>query len=128
MIGRKANDLELSSINSVSVDVCVCVCVRSVAQSCSTLCNPMDYSPPGSSVHGIFQARILEWVAISSFRDLPNPGIKPVSCYLLYWEADSLPPHHLGSPVTRYSYLISHSIPNINGTKSFRVCVTSQRI
>ena len=35
-----------------------------VAQSCPTLCNPMDYSPPGSSVHGIFQARILEWVAI----------------------------------------------------------------
>ena len=34
------------------------------AQSCLTHCNPMDYSPPGSSVHGIFQARILEWVAI----------------------------------------------------------------
>ena len=38
----------------------------SVAQSCSTLCDPMDCSPPGSSVHGIFQPRILEWVAISS--------------------------------------------------------------
>ena len=38
----------------------------SVAQSCPTICDPMDYSPPGSSVHGIFQARILEWVAISS--------------------------------------------------------------
>ena len=36
-----------------------------VAQSFPTLCNPMAYSPPGSSVHGIFQARILEWVAIS---------------------------------------------------------------
>ena len=35
-----------------------------VAQLCPTLCNPMDCSPPGSSVHGIFQARILEWVAI----------------------------------------------------------------
>jgi len=35
-----------------------------VAQSCLTLCNPMDCSPPGSSVHGILQARILEWVAI----------------------------------------------------------------
>ena len=35
-----------------------------VAQSCPTLCNPMDCSLPGSSVHGIFQARILEWVAI----------------------------------------------------------------
>ena len=39
-----------------------------VAQSCLTLCDPMDYSPPGSSVHGISQARILEWVAISFSR------------------------------------------------------------
>ena len=36
-----------------------------VAQSCPTLSNPMDCSPPGSSVHGIFQARVLEWVAIA---------------------------------------------------------------
>ena len=36
-----------------------------VAQSCPTLCNPMNYSLPGSSIHGIFQARVLEWVAIS---------------------------------------------------------------
>ena len=36
-----------------------------VTQSCPTLCSPMDYSPPGSSVLGIFQTRILEWVAIS---------------------------------------------------------------
>ena len=38
-----------------------------VIQLCQTLCNPMDYSLPGSSVHGIFQARILEWVAISFY-------------------------------------------------------------
>ena len=37
----------------------------SVAQSCPTLCDPMDYSLPGSSVHGFFHARILDWVAIS---------------------------------------------------------------
>ena len=36
-----------------------------VTQSCPTLSNPMDYSLPGSSIHGIFQARVLEWVAIS---------------------------------------------------------------
>ena len=36
-----------------------------IAQSCPTLCNPMDCSPPGSSVHGIFQARVLEWGAIA---------------------------------------------------------------
>ena len=39
-----------------------------VAQLCSTLCNPMDYSLPGSSVHGIFQARVLEWGAIAFSR------------------------------------------------------------
>ena len=39
-----------------------------VAQSCATLCDPMDCSPPGSSVHGIFQARVLDWVAISFSR------------------------------------------------------------
>ena len=39
-----------------------------VTQSCLTLCDPMDYSPPGSSVHGILQARILEWVAMPSSR------------------------------------------------------------
>ena len=44
-----------------------------VAQSCPTLCNPMDCSPPGSSVHGIFQARILEWVAISFSRGSSQP-------------------------------------------------------
>ena len=40
-----------------------------VAQSCPTLCNPMDCSLPGSSVHGIFQARVLEWVAIASLEN-----------------------------------------------------------
>ena len=50
------------------VCVCVCVCVCSVTQFCSTLCNRMDCNPSGSSVLGIFQARILEWVAFSSFR------------------------------------------------------------
>ena len=51
----------------------------SVAQSCSTLCDPMDCSLPGSSVHRILQERILEWVAIPFSRDLPNPGIEPRS-------------------------------------------------
>ncbi|KAB0368873.1 hypothetical protein FD755_019907, partial [Muntiacus reevesi] len=43
-------------------------CIREVAQSCPTLCNPMDCSLPGSSVHGIFQSRVLEWVAVSFSR------------------------------------------------------------
>ena len=41
--------------------------------------DPMDCSPPGSSVHGILQKRILEWVSMPSFRDLPSPGIEPAS-------------------------------------------------
>ena len=45
----------------------------------STLCDPMDCRLPGSSVHGILQVRILEWIAMPSSRDLPNPGIKPAS-------------------------------------------------
>ena len=57
------------------------VVVVLVAQSCLILCDPMDCSPPGSSVHGILQARILEWVAIpfstrhqwTSFIQLPSP-------------------------------------------------------
>ena len=59
-----------------------------VAQSCLTLCNAMDCSLPGSSVHGILQARVLEWVAISSPGDLPDPGIEPGSPAL---QVNSLP-------------------------------------
>ena len=44
--------------------------------SCLTLCDPMRCSLPGSSVHEISQARILEWVAISTTGDLPDPGIQ----------------------------------------------------
>ena len=49
------------------------------AQSCLTLCDPMDCSLPGSSICGILQARIVEWVAMSSSRDLPDSGIEPAS-------------------------------------------------
>ena len=53
--------------------------VVSVAQSCQTLFDPMDCSLPSSSVHGILQARILEWVAISSSKGSSNPGMEPTS-------------------------------------------------
>ena len=64
-------------IDVVSVITSIFACVLS--QSCLTLCDTMDGSWSGSSVHNIFQARILEWVAISYSRDLLHPGIKPVS-------------------------------------------------
>ena len=49
-----------------------------VAQSCPSLCNPLDCSPPGPSVHGILQAGTLAWVAASFSGDLSHPGIKTV--------------------------------------------------
>ena len=54
-----------------------------VAQSCPTLCDPMDYT-----IHGILQAKILEWVAFPFPGDLPSPGVEPRSPDL---QADSLP-------------------------------------
>ena len=56
----------------------------------------MDCSPPGSSVHGSLQARILEWVAIPSSRDLPDPGMEPQS---------PMSPELAGSWVPQHSYL-----------------------
>ena len=73
----------------------VCVCVL-VSQSCLTLCDSMDCSAPGSSAHGILQARILEWVAILFSRDLPNPGIETRSSGL---QAGSLLSEPLGKPL-----------------------------
>ena len=61
-----------------------CMKVKSeseVAQSCPTLCDPMDCSLPGSSVHGIFQARVLEWGAITFFRHVCNSHL-----YVLFSE------------------------------------------
>ena len=63
--------------------------------SCVWLCNLMNCSPPGSSVHGIFQAKILKWVAVPSTGDLPQPGIQPTSPAP---QAHSLPLRHQGSP------------------------------
>ena len=57
----------------------LCVLCAKSLQLCPTLGNPVASTPRGSSVHGVSQARILEWVAISFTRDLPNPGIEPAS-------------------------------------------------
>ena len=68
----------------VCVCVCVCVCMHAHAQLCSTLCDPMDCSPLGSSVHGIFQARILEWVAICYSRGSFQPRDQTHILHLLH--------------------------------------------
>ena len=80
-----------------------CVRACSVTQSCLTLCNPVDYSPPGSSVHGISQARILQWAAISFSRGL-FPTQESNLCLLsLLPQAGSLPPYHQGAMKTKHT-------------------------
>ena len=87
------------------IDIYVPVCVCSITKWQPILYDPMVCNLSVSPVHGIFQVRILKWVAISSSRgssyfwDLPNPGIEPESPTL---QANSLPLCHLGSP---YIYL-----------------------
>ena len=66
-----------------------------VARLCLTLCDPMDCSPSGSSVLGILQARILEWVAMPFSRGSSQPKIKPRSPTL---QVDSLPSELPGKP------------------------------
>ena len=72
------------------IGVSLCMNAKSL-QSRPALYNPMDSSPPGSSVHGILQARTLEWVAMTSSRDLPDPGIEPVSLMSPALAGGSLP-------------------------------------
>ena len=72
--------------------------VSSVTQSCPTLCNPMGYSLPGSSLHGIFRARILKYVALSSSRGSSQPRdwthLSCVSCTAgRFFTAESLGKH-----------------------------------
>ena len=65
----------------------------------------MDCSPPGSSVHEILQARILEWVAMSFSRDLPNPEMEPKSPVAPALQVDSFLLSHQGSPYKELSVI-----------------------
>ena len=73
----------------------MCLYSAVCAQSCPTLCDSMDCSPPSSSMHGIFQARILKWDVISFPFSMgwtfPTQGSNPRLWHLLLWQADSLP-------------------------------------
>ena len=60
-------------------------------QSCLTFCDLMDCGPPGSSVHGILQARIMEWLAVPSSRVPSRPWDQTRILGLLHWQAGSLP-------------------------------------
>jgi len=89
----------VTSCERVCVCVCVCTCANSL-QLCLTLCDPMDCSLPGSSIHEILQARILEWVATPS----PVQGSTVHLLGLLHRQAGSSPQAPPGKPtVTSYS-------------------------
>ena len=87
--GRNVNNLR-------HVDDTTLLAESEVAQSRLTLCHPVDCSPPGSSVHGILQARILEWVATSFSRGIFL--IQGSNLRLLPWQVNSLPLSYQGSP------------------------------
>ena len=85
-----------------------CMRACSIAQSCQTLGDPMDCSPPGSSVHGIFQARILEWVAIYFSRgSSPHRDQTQVSC-IGRWI-----PYHCATWEARCYFIVLFFIKNI---------------
>ena len=77
--GQREGFTELLGVPGLGASGEQAVCTHARSLQCVQLCNPSDCSPPGSSVHGTLQARILEWAAISSSRDLPNPGIELAS-------------------------------------------------
>jgi len=70
MCGLRFLGLPVAVLSGFFLAMRMCVLV---AQSCRTVCGPMNCSPPGSSVHGILQARILEWVAVSFSRGSSHP-------------------------------------------------------
>ena len=73
--GKHSTGVESFNLHAV---LCTCVCAKSL-QSRLTLCDPVDRSPPGPSVHGILQARILEWVDMSSSRGSSRSGDRTAS-------------------------------------------------
>ena len=76
--------------------------ISEVAPSCPTLCDPMDYSLPGSSIHGIFQARVLEWVAISFSRGSAWPSNRT---WVSALQADALLSESPGKPnICKYNF------------------------
>ena len=79
----------------------------SATQSCPTLCDPMDFNPPGSSVHGILQAKILRWVAISFSRASSPPRDRTRVPWIAGWFFTTEPLQHRSGPVfkSRLLYL-----------------------
>ena len=100
-----------ATVTANCVCVCVCVCVHAFmhGQSCSTLRDLMNSSPPGPSVHGIFLTRVLEWVAISSSRGSSQPGDPIHGSALAGRFFTTLPPEFPG-PTQNSTYSWSESV------------------
>ena len=122
----------LATMLGPRVELCVCTCLQEatrwpemhraglvlVTQSCWTLCDPMDCSPPDSSVHGILQARILAWVAVPFSRGSSQPRDWTGSPAL---QADSLLSEPPGKPQgwSTLSKLCGHTITKGKSSKPF---------
>ena len=70
--GRRRGEQRMRWLDGITNSMDMKESESEIAQSCLTLCDPMDCSPPGSSIHGIFQARVLEWGAIAFSRNVPT--------------------------------------------------------
>ena len=91
-IEEKAKDIPMVCMHAKSLRLCL------------TLCEPMDHSLPGSSIHGILQPKMLEWVTLPSSRESSQPRDRThVSYVYLHWKAGSLPLVPLGKPTSHGS-------------------------
>ena len=85
------------------------LCCAKLLQSCPTLCDPTDYGLPGSSVHGVLQARRLKWVHLLLPGSCPTQGLTSLLLGLLHWQVVSLPLGPPGKPPKRVCYYIISS-------------------
>ena len=122
--------IERAALNAVTSTHCITFCILflnfplghpqihcgKLLQSCLTLCNPMDCSPPGSSISGILQARILEWVAMPSSGGSSQPRDQTRVAHISFAGRQVLyRSHHLGSAVSslrlKATVFLLHHIP-----------------
>ena len=97
---------------------------------CLTLCDPVDCSPPGSSVHEILQARVLQWVAMPSSRGSSRPGDRTrIFLHLLHWQAGSLPlvpPGKSCASCKEHAKTVFLGNKNVLGEKMLKTAVISK--
>ena len=110
LLNNSVKLLGKGSTHTQETDTCIFLCVCML--SCSVMSDSLrpDCSRPGSSVQGILQARILEWLLFPPPGDCPDSGIKPASLSLLHWQAGSLPLEPPGKSQVHFSPVLSKSL------------------